>query len=177
MMFSRRLILMRHATAGSSGNGRDIDRPLATSGIEEATRVGVRLAGQGFRPNHVLCSPARRCRESWAQLALTIAPDEPGSAAEVEVEIDPLLYNASAEGIVGAIEGVVEPPATPFILLVIAHNPGISQLAYALGRGDPDQEGRLRPGFAPAATAIFEIHGPWSTVASRGAELISFERP
>ena len=63
----RELILLRHAHAEPAAAGQaDIDRPLSAQGLAEAEAAGRWLAAQGLVPDRVLCSPARRARESWA---------------------------------------------------------------------------------------------------------------
>jgi len=176
-MTTRQLILMRHASAGPSGGSGggsgggpvgkgDRERPLTPLGLLEARRVGARLQAQGGVPDRVLCSVARRCRETWEEVSRAF--DE-----EIAVDFDERLYNASGRVLLEAIAEVDESDR----LLVLAHNPGISLLARELG-GDAGAaiEG-LRRGFTPASTACFEVEGPWSRVSRRTLRLLRFEGP
>ena len=61
----RELILLRHAHAEPATTGQsDLDRPLSPQGLAEAEAVARWLKEQGLVPDRVLCSPARRTRET-----------------------------------------------------------------------------------------------------------------
>ena len=61
----RHLILLRHAHAEPASTGQaDFDRPLSPRGLAEAEAAGAWLAEQSLLPDRVLCSPARRTRET-----------------------------------------------------------------------------------------------------------------
>ena len=61
----RELILLRHAHAEPSAPGQaDLDRPLSSEGLAEAEAAGRWLAENRLVPDCVLCSPARRARET-----------------------------------------------------------------------------------------------------------------
>ena len=55
--------------------GRDADIPLSPLGWRQATRLGRWLATQPAdqRPDHVVCSPYRRARQTWNRVADTVA--------------------------------------------------------------------------------------------------------
>ena len=164
-MAAHRLILMRHATAGV-GAGSDRVRPLTDRGVAEARRVGARLRALALVPDRVLCSPATRCRETWE--AVSEAFEEP-----IPIDFEESLYNAPAQSLLDAVAGVDGARR----LLVLAHNPGISLLAFELGSGDEADATRLRSGFTPATTACFEIASSWSLASPRTARLMHFEGP
>ena len=151
-MSRRHLILMRHATT-AAGSGRDSDRPLTRRGQGEGHRVGERLRIDGPVPDRVLCSSARRCRETWQSLAVGLAAD---TLPAIALAFDDRLYNASTGALIEAIQDEHEAR----VVLVLAHNPGISLLALELGRSDAESEAALREGFAPASLAVFEVNGP-----------------
>jgi phosphohistidine phosphatase len=164
-MTERRLILMRHASAGP-GSGSDRLRHLTERGQAEARRVGERLRELALIPDRVLCSPATRCRETWE--AASKAFDAP-----VAVDLEEPLYNAPAQSLLEAVASVDDVDT----LLVLAHNPGISLLAFELGSGSEADASRVRAGFTPATTACFEVDGAWSLVSRRTVRLLSFEGP
>jgi phosphohistidine phosphatase len=63
---TRTLILIRHTKSDWDDSGLDDhDRPLNDRGRLSAPRIGAWLAEQGFEPDAVLCSTARRTRETW----------------------------------------------------------------------------------------------------------------
>jgi phosphohistidine phosphatase len=168
-MDPRQLIIMRHATAGRS-HGRDRDRPLTPQGLDEGRRVGLRLRRVGPIPERVLCSSALRCRETWLAVAVGLGAAPPSAPV---VEFEDRLYNASASDLADAVAAVVDAR----VVLLVAHNPGVSQLALELGRRHEEDEGRLRSGFRPATIACFELAGGWSELSSRTARLSRFEPP
>ncbi|MEZ4334577.1 MAG: histidine phosphatase family protein [Myxococcota bacterium] len=169
-MSTRRLILMRHATA-ARGTGRDFDRPLTDDGRDEARRVGERLRALEQAPTHVLSSSARRCQETWDAVAAGLGAAGPADAA---VDRSDALYDASAGELFESIRDWRD--ATEGTLLVLAHNPGISLLALELGRGDERDALRLRDGFAPATVAVFAVACPWSGLIPGSIRLLRFER-
>jgi phosphohistidine phosphatase len=135
----RRLILLRHATAGPS-HGDDLSRPLTAKGVREAAAAGRALAARGLMPDVVLVSPARRTQETWEAMA-ELFPN-------ARVETAPRLYDAGAEILMDAAEDEVEAET----VLVIAHNPGLHQLAYNLST----RAARPAPRhFPPATAAVF----------------------
>ena len=163
-MKQHQLIVMRHATA-NPGRGRDHDRTLTAHGREQARRVGSALRSQGPIPERILCSSAIRCRETWQAISAEL-----GSGASVDFEND--LYNASAESLLNSLAEIVDEQN----ILLLAHNPGVSDLALELAGEDEESLARLRAGFDPAAIACFEIEGPWSLLSSGSARLTRFER-
>jgi phosphohistidine phosphatase len=117
------LILMRHAEAvAAASGGNDFDRALSGHGRREGKRSARELA-QGVTPGvHVLYSPALRTRETAAIVAKELALSADAMTAVPE------LYAASAH----TIRAVVQRHAQAATLLVIGHNPGISELGQKL---------------------------------------------
>lgn len=139
----RQLILLRHAKATpGSETGEDFDRPLAQRGRDDAPVVGRALAEAGAAPQIVLVSSARRTRETWELVAPWL------QAATVRV-VD-ALYNAPADLILREAEaaGVAN-------VMVIAHNPGLHELASRLAHRMNTMESRVRTKFPTAAAAFF----------------------
>ena len=65
---ARRLVLLRHAKSDWPDDVPDHERPLARRGRRDAPAAGRWLRKSGYVPDLVLCSTARRARETW-QLA------------------------------------------------------------------------------------------------------------
>src|SRR5215813_9149766 len=133
---ARTLVLFRHAKSAWP-DVADHDRPLARRGIRAAPVMGRWLREAGLLPGQVLCSTARRARETW-QFA------QAGLAATPPVTFDARIYEAAAAGLLAVIAKV--PPATGTLLL-IGHNPAIEDLALLLAT-TPDGEGGPAPGAA-----------------------------
>ena len=163
----RTLLLFRHAKSAWP-DVADHDRPLARRGIEAAPVMGRWLRDAGLVPGQVLCSTARRARDTW-QFA------QPGLAATPPVTFDARIYGAAATDLLALVREV--PPATGTLLL-IGHNPAIEDLALLLaaapasaaGRGaagaTPGDLDRMRSKFPTAAIAVLD-HGslPMPTLA------------
>ena len=174
----RTLVLFRHAKSAWP-DVADRDRPLARRGIRAAPVMGRWLREAGFLPGQVLCSTARRARETW-QFA------QAGLAASPPVTFDARIYEAAATDLLDVIREV--PPATGTLLL-IGHNPAIEDLALLLatprgpaaGTGPaaaaPGDLERMRSKFPTAAIAVLEFPGAWPGLAPGRARLTAFVTP
>jgi phosphohistidine phosphatase len=120
---SRRLTLVRHASAVQDADVRDFERPLSKKGLGEANDVARRFQERGLIPDLILTSAAVRTRETAETIAKVL-----GVPARL-LQADDSLYLAEGEHIIGTIRAV-----GPRVghLLVIGHNPGISAAAISL---------------------------------------------
>jgi phosphohistidine phosphatase len=143
----QRLILFRHGEAeGRAASGKDIDRRHTARGREAARAMGERLASKAVRPDLVLVSQAARTQETWAAA-------QPGER-QPETRIEPALYQADARTLLQLTQG--QAAAT---VMLVAHNPGVQELALQLAEDAADQafKARLELGFPAAAAAIIEF--------------------
>ena len=164
----RRLILLRHAKSDWP-DVPDQERPLAKRGRRDAPRVGRWLRRHGYRPEVVICSVARRTRQTWE----LVAPELGGSPS---VTFEPRAYAASAPTLLYLAR---ELPGTCRAAMLIGHNPGIAELASYLAE-PPDADGApSSPGlrFPTAAVAVFEFAGGWADLAPAHAHLLDFATP
>lgn len=165
-----RLILMRHAKSAWATDGLgDFARPLAPRGAEAAPRMAQDMVARGLEPELVLCSAAQRTRETAAALL-------PHFSHDMRIAVARTLYETNVETLLDQIR---QTPAAVRTVLVIGHNPTIQdaalQLAGETGGGDIE---RLRAKFPAAAYAVLEIDAAdWSSIAPRGAALVSFRTP
>ncbi len=145
---------MRHAQAqGSSPTGGDRERALSPAGRAEAISIGQALRARGVTPDLAVVSAARRTRETWAGVAEGLGID----AGPEWLEIEAALYNATAMTLRRHVEGAEDRCDT---LVLIAHNPGVHQLAFELlSEGGASEQilDRVRIGFAPATAAVFQV--------------------
>jgi phosphohistidine phosphatase len=140
----RQLILLRHAKAAvNSDTGEDVDRPLAQRGRDDAPVVAKALADAGADPQIVLVSAARRTRETWELVAPSFKP--------ASVHFMDKLYLAAADIIMRAAE-----EAGAERVMVVAHNPGLHELASRLAHRMNALEIKVRAKYPTAAGAIFE---------------------
>jgi phosphohistidine phosphatase len=164
---TRQLILLRHAKSDWP-DVPDRERPLAKRGRRDAPRIGRWLNEQGYRPDVVVCSVARRTRQTWD----LVAPELDGSPA---VRFEPRAYAASALTLLYLVQ---ELPSRYRTAMLIAHNPGLSELATNLAAPAPAGNGP-RPGISlpTAAVAVFEFQSDWPAVTSAQPRLIAHTTP
>lgn len=146
----QRLILMRHAEAErASPSGDDRDRVLSERGRTDATQMGRTLSAKGLRPDLALVSAAARTRQTW-----DLAHEAFG---DVDLREQDTLYNAGADTLRRAVEAVEEEAGC---LMLLAHNPGIHQLAveYLIeSAASPAVLDRMSGGFPAGACAVFTV--------------------
>ena len=156
------LIVMRHAKAGELPGGPDVERALRPRGCRNASAAGQWLAGRGLVPDLVLCSNARRARQTWQYVSAELT-------GEPRVFNDPRLYHADATEL---LEIFSETPAQVRSLMYVGHNPAAADLAEILTGSPAD--------FPTAAIAIIGLGGGWSDLPqdSEGAgELVAAWTP
>jgi len=164
---TRRLILLRHAKSDWP-DVPDRERPLAKRGRRDAPRIGRWLHEHGYQPDVVVCSAARRTRQTWD----LVAPELGGSPA---VRFEPRAYAASAMTLLYLVQ---ELPSRYRTALLIAHNPGLSELASQLAAPTATDDGP-RPGISlpTAAVAVLEFPGDWPSLTPGQARLIDTITP
>lgn len=161
-----RLLLLRHARAQWAGPGqRDRDRALAPEGVAEASAVAAAIAARGHLPDFVLCSSARRCRETWEAMS--------GAFGEAPVQFTEALYEA---GPTGYLELIHEHERGPN-LLIIGHNPVMESLALALAGGSERDTESLGGGFPTCALAVIEFDSTLADIAPGTGRLLDFVTP
>ncbi len=145
---------MRHAKAGELPGGPDFERALRPRGERDSAAAGRWLASRGLRPDLVLCSAARRTRQTWQRLS-----EELGG--EVELAADRRLYDADSEELAAIIRQTSEAVGT---LLCIGHNPGAADLVALLTGTEPE--------FPTAAVAVIGIGAAWAAAAAGTGTLV-----
>lgn len=148
-MSARTLVLLRHAKAASPQHTADHDRPLTARGHADAAAAGAWLRARGLRPARVLCSPARRTRETWNSVRVAV-----GDGGTAEVVLAAELYE---RGAADALELIRATPADVETLIVVGHNPTISTISTIL---DADTE--VEDGLRTAGLAVHQVDGDWS---------------
>ena len=159
---ARSLILLRHAEAERADAGiADIDRPLAARGRTDARAAGAWLAQHGILPNQVLCSPARRTRQTWEGVGQSI---ERANGTDLPTaRFESVIYTGGAQGVLGLIRQVAPEVGT---LLLIGHNPTVSELSHLL---DPAQAtaGWLRT----CEIVVHQLDGDWADLRPGAAPI------
>lgn len=159
MRDSHTLIVMRHAKAGELPGGPDFERALRPRGERDSAAAGRWLAGRGLQPDLVLCSAARRTRQTWQRLSKELG-GEPEFAAEPE------LYQADAEDVAEVVRQTSEQVRT---VLYVGHNPAAADLVGLLTGTQPD--------FPTAAIAVIALASDWASVLPGAGDLVASWAP
>ncbi len=157
MREEHRLIVMRHAKAGELPGGPDYERALRPRGQRDSAAAGSWLAQAGFRPDAVVCSAARRTRQTWQYVAAALG-------GEPEFTADRRLYEADSENVAEIIR---QTPASVRTLMYIGHNPAAAGLVGQLTGSEPH--------FPTSAIAVIAVPGQWAELAEgEGAVIASW---
>lgn len=162
-----RLYLLRHAKAGWAEPGmRDFDRPLEPLGRTDADSIGAAMRANAYIPDLVLCSSAKRARETLDWVAR--------HTGDGRVVFSDSLYSTDAAGYVDFIRETADADA----VLLVGHNPMMEDVAEALsGDGDPQARAALHGGFPTSALAVIRFPGNLSEAMPGKGYLEAFMTP
>ncbi len=163
----KRLLLLRHAEARGFDSGPDRERSLTDDGANDAAALGLLIKKQNYTPDYIFCSPAKRTQQTLEQLFLE----------GVKTQKPEPLYNSPCGDLLNFIQETNDDVQT---LMVIAHNPGIYQLAAMLAaEGDNDSLTRLMSGgYRPATLSVLNLGADkWSAIQPGDNELIDLIEP
>ncbi len=171
----RRLMLLRHAkTEPDAPSGRDQDRRLDDRGHMDAAQMGDWIATHPPVPDMALVSPAVRAKQTW-ELAWDAMKDR---VKPPQVAFVPDLYGADPAQLLEIIRTATI-PADPKTLLLVAHNPGMHEVALMLaGGGDSAAAKALADNLPTSGLAVFDFDvKDWGDVAYRRGKLVLFVSP
>jgi phosphohistidine phosphatase len=150
-----RLHLLRHAKSSWTKEVEDRERKLNSRGRDEAEAVGGTLPAAIGPLDLVLCSTARRTRETAALVLGGFSP-------QPRTVFEDMLYLAGAATLLDRLSRLDEAEGS---VLVIGHNPGLHELALALAAPESGGYAALSGGkFPTAVRASFAITGTWSAL-------------
>ena len=156
----KRLILMRHAEAGWHINTDDHERPLSASGIRDAKKIGSWLKEKAYMPDEVISSTSVRTRETLSYLLL-----------DCPQIFDRSLYLADADQMKSTLKTLLSET-----VILLAHNPGITELAYDLMNHEEKHENFMD--FPAASTVVIDFKADrWSEVKSDSGIFVDFVMP
>ena len=165
------LMLLRHAKSSWAETGQaDIDRPLNERGKCAAAEMGRYMASNGLEPKLILCSPARRTKETWGLVAAKL----PGTS---EVQIAAEIYDFS--GGKTLMECLRHKAGAATSVLLVGHNPSIAGLAQTLvGTGNGKLRQRLDEKYPTAALAVISFDlANWESLSAGSGTLLRFVTP
>ncbi len=124
---TKRLTLLRHGKSSwRDPDLADFDRPLNKRGKRDAPMMGQRLAKIGYAPDLVLVSPALRTRLTARIIAEQLGVDQR------KLSFDHGIYLADVHELISLLRSIEEQWKD---VLLIGHNPGITDLANYLVDG------------------------------------------
>jgi len=157
-----KLFLMRHAKAAQARAGQmDYDRPLTARGEAAAAAVGRAMAERGYLPDMVICSAARRTRE-------TLAGVLPDLAQNCRIDLKSSLYPLG-----DYLPEIRQVPDDVHRLLLVGHNPAVHDLALTLaGTGERDLLVRLAQGYPTGVLAVISFAAThWADISPDSGQI------
>ncbi len=132
--------------------------------------VAEQLVASGRLPQVVLCSSARRTRQTWELVAQALG----GSDADVRY-LDS-LYLADVQDVLTAVRGT---PEHVVDVLVVGHEPTTSEVASLLAGPDSDRAALAlaRVGVPTASLSLLETDVAWADLAPGTATLTAVVVP
>lgn len=161
----RTLVVMRHAKAAATGT-TDAERELTAAGARDALRAGEWLREFGVQAEHALVSTAVRTRQTWNQVRA-------GAGWSLDADFDSTLYSAGPETALDVLRLV---PTGVGSVVLVGHNPTVSQLAQLLsdGLGEPSLLAAMSQGYPPASLTVLEFEGDWGRLGFGDARVTGF---
>jgi phosphohistidine phosphatase len=163
----RQLFLLRHAKSSwENPQLADHDRPLAPRGRRATNLIAEHLSRELIAPALVLCSSARRARETLERIA-------PALGKQVAAQIERDLYAGSEHQLLERLRAVSDDAAS---VMLIGHNPAVEQLALTLARSG-EKVAIIERKYPTGALATLEFSGSWRELGPGGTELTAFVTP
>ncbi len=164
------LSIVRHAKS-SWGDPTllDVDRPLNSRGKRQAQRLGAELQDRQIFPDLVLCSAAKRARQTLKHM-------RKNWQTEAQIIRESRLYLASP----GTIAGLLDEYGTHHHhLMIIGHNPGLHMLAHKLAvRGDKSDLDLLQEKYPTGTLCMIRMKtDKWKKIGKGGGKLIYLATP
>jgi phosphohistidine phosphatase len=159
------LILFRHAKAEQAPGRPDSERELTGRGLRDAEAAGAWLHEHELGPELVLCSTARRTRQTWDAAAR-------GGACGEAVEYVDEVYTGGAESVLDVVREQAQAQQAQ-VVLVVGHNPTMAALASGLteGSGSTAAHECLAQGFPTSSLAVLRYDGRWDRLGTGTARL------
>lgn len=122
----KKLLLMRHAKSSwKDSEIPDHERPLKKKGQKDTEEMGKLLKSKDLKPDLILCSTAKRAKETAEIMAKTCK-------CEKDIVYLDSLYMAEPSDILNAIRDQGKDHKT---VLVIGHNPGMEAFLQIINGG------------------------------------------
>ena len=163
------LYILRHAKSDWSAPGTsDFDRPLNKRGRENAKSLGKWMRDNAYIPQQIVSSPAMRARQTTEVVTSQFKKHKPE-----KILFEDRLYLADLDTLLECINDYKHGLKS---LMLVAHNPGLDQLVYQLGKDSiqTDANGKT---MTTAALAIFKYSNAEFDPEYKKGEVLEFIRP
>jgi phosphohistidine phosphatase len=166
---TKQLFVLRHAKSSWDDPGLDDhERPLAPRGRRAVKVLADHFRANGIEPGLILCSSARRTRETLEGVGLS-----------GETLIEDGLYAASPGRVLERLQEIADEVESA---MVVGHNPAMQVLVLRLATdGTRDLDGtqlaEVQHKFPTGALATLSFEGAWSGLGPGSASLEAFVRP
>lgn len=161
----KHITILRHGQATQDPGFEDFDRPLTSKGRNQIPRLTAFVERTKVKPDWIISSPARRAKET----------------AELLVEglnfSRPIVWKQGAylASPVALLEILRETPDVAEHLVIVGHNPGISDLAAGLCTGG---DFRLKMQMPTGAVAVLAAQiVQWRQLRWGCADLLAYVSP
>ena len=157
----KRLFILRPAKSSWTDiDLADFDRPLNDRGLQAAPFMGRYIAEQGYMPDAIVSSPAKRARETAGLV-------KENSGFVPDIRFDERIYEASPNTL---REVASELPDQVNSAMLVGHNPGVEGfIRYLTGQIEP---------MPTAALAVIELEiDSWDQIDHLTGRLVTVIRP
>lgn len=163
----RKLLLVRHAEAETSGYESDVARQLTVRGRHDSYNLGVYIRDHDLVPDIALCSPSVRTRQ-------TLHGVLESSGIDCR-EYPEGLYDASAGHLYEWVRGIENRHKT---VMIIGHNPGIHLFARSLTGTLSVTSADRFISYPQGTLTVFECScNDWRNIAAGQNEMTGYLRP
>lgn len=167
----KRLYVLRHAKSSwDDHDAADHERPLSERGRRAVRLLAAHIEAMGIEPELVLCSSARRTRETLEGLRLSST-----------VLVEHRMYGADADALIERLRSL---PADLGSVMLVGHNPAMQMLVLRLAASARGGQGEgaegleaIRHKLPTGALVTLEVNDVWAQVDLGSAELIGYVRP
>lgn len=159
----RTLVLVRHADAITHNvSFADHERPLSEVGEQDAPRMARRLAERGIRPDRIVTSDAARALATAEEFRRALGLNAAAMFATRRI------YEAGPQYILDLVRA---PDGDPDCVMIIGHNPTLSQVANLLST--------TPVGHLPTCSVVTLRLGSaeWRDAQAGAFELVDFDFP
>lgn len=163
------LIIMRHAKAEPFNTDGDYGRELTPKGLKQAKKVAKGLADMGLVPDIIVCSAARRARQTCEKMLKTF-----GDAPKVDYHQS--LYEG---GVQTVLDELTHAKDKTRVLMVLGHEPTVSIASQWIASSDSDSErlDLLNLGLGTAGVVMFGSERPLQEWQVHSGDLIAVMNP